>query len=117
MNPDESPPSQRPPSGQPRRARDRGTLPDAAAANSRHGDGAELAGAIGPGLARAAVAVKIERRPRRDLAAMMTMDAAVALSAPAIRRRPRDPAANEPLTHMPKQVKEIVPRPRVNLGP
>src|SRR5256714_9243965 len=40
--------------------------------------GAELAAAIGPGLARAAVAVKIDGRPR-DLAALIDHDAAVAI--------------------------------------
>ena len=40
--------------------------------------GAELAAAIGPGLAKAAVAVKIDGRPR-DLASLIDHDAAVAI--------------------------------------
>src|SRR5436305_916175 len=40
--------------------------------------GAELAAAIGPGLAKAAVAVKIDGRPR-DLATLIDHDAAVAI--------------------------------------
>src|SRR5438105_7905815 len=40
--------------------------------------GAELAAAIGPGLAKAAVAIKIDGRPR-DLATLIDHDAAVAI--------------------------------------
>jgi len=40
--------------------------------------GAELAAAIGPGLAKAAVAVKIDGRPR-DLATLIDHDAAAAI--------------------------------------
>src|SRR5215216_61718 len=40
--------------------------------------GAELAAAIGPGLAKAAIAVKIDGRPR-DLATLIDHDAAVAI--------------------------------------
>src|SRR5437763_15363898 len=40
--------------------------------------GAELAAAIGPGLAKAAVAIKLDGRPR-DLATLIDRDAAVAI--------------------------------------
>src|ERR1041384_4413422 len=43
--------------------------------------GAELAAAIGPGLAEAAIAVKIDGKPR-DLAALIDHDAAVAIITP-----------------------------------
>src|SRR5438067_11414045 len=77
--------------------------------------GAELAAAIGPGLAKAAVAVKIDGRPR-DLAALIDHDAAVALIT-------RDmPGGTEILRHdaahiMAEAVKELYPETQVTFGP
>src|SRR6266571_23925 len=77
--------------------------------------GAELAAAIGPGLARAAVAVKIDGRPR-DLAALIDHDAAVAI----ITREM--PEGIEILRHdaahvMAEAVKELYPETQVTFGP
>src|SRR6266566_2262223 len=77
--------------------------------------GAELAAAIGPGLARAAVAVKIDGRPR-DLAALIDHDASVAIIT-------RDsPEGIEILRHdaahvMAEAVKELYPETQVTFGP
>ena len=77
--------------------------------------GAELAAAIGPGLARAAVAVKIDGRPR-DLSALIDHDAAVAI----ITRE--TPEGIEILRHdaahvMAEAVKELYPETQVTFGP
>jgi threonyl-tRNA synthetase len=77
--------------------------------------GAELAAAIGPGLARAAVAVKIEGRPR-DLSALIGHDAVVAI----ITREM--PEGVEILRHdaahvMAEAVKELYPETQVTFGP
>jgi len=77
--------------------------------------GAELAAAIGPGLAKAAVAVKIDGRPR-DLATLIDHDAAVAIIT-------RDMAEGvEILRHdaahvMAEAVKELYPETQVTFGP
>src|SRR5438876_2462119 len=77
--------------------------------------GAELAAAIGPGLAKAAVAVKIDGRPR-DLATLIDHDAAVAIIT-------RDtPEGLEILRHdaahvMAEAVKELYPESQVTFGP
>ena len=77
--------------------------------------GAELAAAIGPGLAKAALAVRIDGRPR-DLATMIEHDAAVAIIT-------RDmPEGLEILRHdaahvMAEAVKELYPETQVTFGP
>src|SRR5438045_4674433 len=77
--------------------------------------GAELAAAIGPGLAKAAVAVKIDGQPR-DLATLIDHDAAVAIIT-------RDmPEGVEILRHdaahvMAEAVKELYPATQVTFGP
>src|SRR5205807_635085 len=77
--------------------------------------GAELAAAIGPGLAKAAVAVKIDGRPR-DLATLIGHDATVAIIT-------RDmPEGIEILRHdaahvMAEAVKELYPETQVTFGP
>jgi threonyl-tRNA synthetase len=77
--------------------------------------GAELAAAIGPGLAKAALAVQIDGRPR-DLATVIDCDAAVAIVT-------RDmPAGVEILRHdaahvMAEAVKELYPDTEVTFGP
>jgi threonyl-tRNA synthetase len=92
------------------------TLPD----GSRRGfpapvTGAELAAAIGPGLAKAAIAVAIDGRPR-DLATVIDHDAAVAIVT-------RDmPEGVEILRHdaahiMAEAVKELYPETQVTFGP
>src|SRR3954453_16811554 len=77
--------------------------------------GAELAAAIGPGLAKAAIAVKIDGRPR-DLAALIDHDAAVAIITPST------PEGVEILRHdaahvMAEAVKELYPETQVTFGP
>jgi threonyl-tRNA synthetase len=77
--------------------------------------GAELAAAIGPGLAKAAVALKLDGRPR-DLAALIDRDAAVAI----ITREM--PEGVEILRHdaahiMAEAVKELYPETQVTFGP
>src|SRR5579864_6860485 len=77
--------------------------------------GAELAAAIGAGLARAALAVKIDDRPR-DLATLIDHDAAVAI----ITREM--PEGVEILRHdaahvMAEAVKELYPETEVTFGP
>ena len=77
--------------------------------------GAELAAAIGPGLAKAAVAIKVDGRPR-DLATLIDHDAAVAIIT-------RDmPEGVEILRHdaahvMAEAVKELYPETQVTFGP
>ena len=77
--------------------------------------GAELAAAIGPGLAKAAVAMKLDGRPR-DLATLIDRDAAVAIVT-------RDmPDGVEILRHdaahvMAEAVKELYPETQVTFGP
>ena len=77
--------------------------------------GAELAAAIGPGLAKAAIAVKIDGRPR-DLSAVIDRDANVAIIT-------RDtPEGSEILRHdaahvMAEAVKELYPETQVTFGP
>src|SRR5271170_349110 len=77
--------------------------------------GAELAGAIGPGLAKAAIAIRVDSRPR-DLATMIDHDAAVAVIT-------RDtPEGLEILRHdaahvMAEAVKELYPDTQVTFGP
>src|SRR4051794_25281697 len=77
--------------------------------------GAEIAAAIGPGLAKAAIAVRIDGRPR-DLAAVIDRDAAVAI----ITREM--PEGLEILRHdaahvMAEAVKELYPDTQVTFGP
>jgi threonyl-tRNA synthetase len=77
--------------------------------------GAEIAASIGPGLAKAAIAVKIDGRPR-DLATSIDHDAAVAIIT-------RDsPEGLEILRHdaahvMAEAVKELYPDTQVTFGP
>src|SRR5713101_7323930 len=77
--------------------------------------GAQLAAAIGPGLAKAALAVKIDGRPR-DLAAIIDHDAPVAI----ITREM--PEGIEILRHdaahvMAEAVNELYPETQVTFGP
>jgi threonyl-tRNA synthetase len=77
--------------------------------------GAEIAAAIGPGLAKAAIAVRIDGRPR-DLATVVNRDAAVAI----ITREM--PEGLEILRHdaahvMAEAVKELYPDTQVTFGP
>src|SRR3954470_21249928 len=77
--------------------------------------GAELAAAIGPGLAKAAIAVKIDGKPR-DLSALIDRDAAVAIITP------NTPDGLEILRHdaahvMAEAVKELYPDAQVTFGP
>ena len=77
--------------------------------------GAELAAAIGPGLAKAAVAVKIDGRPR-DLATLIDHDAAAAIITRDI------PEGIDILRHdaahvMAEAVKELYPETQVTFGP
>src|SRR5437899_7043840 len=112
MNPDNSPPSPRPPVPPPVVV----TLPDG---SRREFPGpvtsAELASALGPGLARAAVAVTIDGRAR-DLSALIDHDATVAI----ITREM--PEGLEILRHdaahvMAEAVKELYPETQVTFGP
>jgi threonyl-tRNA synthetase len=77
--------------------------------------GAELAAAIGPGLAKAAIAVKIDGKPR-DLATIIDHDAAVAIITP------NSPEGVDILRHdaahvMAEAVKELYPETEVTFGP
>jgi threonyl-tRNA synthetase len=77
--------------------------------------GADIAGAIGPGLAKAAIAIRVDGRPR-DLATVINRDAAVAI----ITREM--PEALEILRHdaahvMAEAVKELYPDTQVTFGP
>src|SRR5947209_13347092 len=77
--------------------------------------GAELAAAIGPGLAKAAIAVKIDGRSR-DLATLIDRDASVAIVTP------NTPEGVEILRHdaahvMAEAVKELYPEAQVTFGP
>ena len=92
------------------------TLPDGSRREfSEPMTGAELAAAIGPGLAKAAVAIKLGGRPR-DLATLIDRDAAVAIIT-------RDtPEGVEILRHdaahvMAEAVKELYPETQVTFGP
>src|SRR3981081_3242786 len=92
------------------------TLPDASRRECPQPvPGAELAAAIGPGLAKAAVAVKIDGRPR-DLATLIDHDAAAAIIT-------RDtPDGVDILRHdaahvMAEAVKELYPETQVTFGP
>src|SRR5271169_2313173 len=77
--------------------------------------GSDIAGAIGPGLAKAAIAIRVDSRPR-DLATMIDHDAAVAVIT-------RDtPEGLEILRHdaahvMAEAVKELYPDTQVTFGP
>jgi threonyl-tRNA synthetase len=77
--------------------------------------GADLAAAIGPGLAKAAIAVRVDGKPR-DLARLIESDAAVAVIT-------RDaPEALEVIRHdaahvMAEAVKELYPDTQVTFGP
>ncbi len=92
------------------------TLPD----GSRRGfpgpvTGADVAAAIGPGLAKAAIAIKLDGRPR-DLASLIDHDAAVAI----ITREM--PEGLQILRHdaahvMAEAVKELYPETQVTFGP
>ena len=77
--------------------------------------GAELAAAIGPGLAKAAIAVKIDGKPR-DLSSVIDHDASVAVITP------NTPDGVEILRHdaahvMAEAVKELYPDTQVTFGP
>ncbi|MBV8889050.1 MAG: threonine--tRNA ligase [Alphaproteobacteria bacterium] len=77
--------------------------------------GAELAAAIGPGLAKAAIAVKLDGRPR-DLAAVIDRDAKAAIITP------QSPEGLDILRHdaahvMAEAVKELYPETQVTFGP
>jgi threonyl-tRNA synthetase len=77
--------------------------------------GADIAAAIGPGLAKAAIAIRVDGRPR-DLATVVDRDAAVAI----ITREMRD--GLEILRHdaahvMAEAVKELYPETQVTFGP
>ena len=77
--------------------------------------GAEIAAAIGPGLAKAAIAIRVDGKPR-DLATLIDRDAAVAIIT-------RDmPEGLEILRHdaahvMAEAVKELYPDTQVTFGP
>ncbi len=92
------------------------TLPDGARREfAGPATGAEIAAAIGPGLAKAAIAVRVDGRPR-DLATLIDRDAAVAIIT-------RDtPEGLEILRHdaahaMAEAVKELYPQTQVTFGP
>ncbi|MGH6982832.1 MAG: threonine--tRNA ligase [Stellaceae bacterium] len=92
------------------------TLPDGAARHFPRGvTGADIAKAIGPGLAKAALAVMIDGTPR-DLAAPVKRDAKIAILT-------RDsPPALEIIRHdaahvMAEAVKELYPETQVTFGP
>jgi threonyl-tRNA synthetase len=92
------------------------TLPDGSRRNFPGPlTGAELAAAIGPGLAKAAIAVKIDGRPR-DLASLIDRDAQVAIVTREM------PEGLEILRHdaahvMAEAVKELYPEAQVTFGP
>ncbi|MDE1967999.1 MAG: threonine--tRNA ligase [Alphaproteobacteria bacterium] len=92
------------------------TLPDGAARSFPRGvTGAEIAKAIGPGLAKAALAVAVDGTPK-DLAAPIKQDAKIAILT-------RDsPPALEIIRHdaahvMAEAVKELYPETQVTFGP
>ena len=77
--------------------------------------GADVAASIGPGLAKAAIAVKIDGRPR-DLATVIDRDAGIAIITPSM------PEGIEILRHdaahvMAEAVKELYPETQVTFGP
>jgi threonyl-tRNA synthetase len=92
------------------------TLPDGSRREFPHPvTGADLAAAIGPGLAKAAIAIRVDGRPR-DLAAMIDRDVGVAV----ITRN--TPEGLEILRHdaahvMAEAVKELYPDTQVTFGP
>ena len=92
------------------------TLPDGSRRNFPGPvTGAELAASIGPGLAKAAIAVRIDGRAR-DLASVIDHDAEVAIITPAM------PEGVEILRHdaahvMAEAVKELYPETEVTFGP
>jgi threonyl-tRNA synthetase len=92
------------------------TLPDGSRrAFARPVTGAEIAAAIGPGLAKAAIAVRINGRPR-DLATLVDGDAAVAI----ITRDSEDGLAilrHDAAHVMAEAVKELYPETEVTFGP
>src|SRR3984957_11037648 len=92
------------------------TLPDGAVKRFPHAvTGAEIAKSIGPGLAKAALAIKVDGAPR-DLAARVDGDAKIAILT-------RDsPEALEIIRHdaahvMAEAVKELYPETQVTFGP
>ncbi len=92
------------------------TLPDGSRREFPHpASGAEIAAAIGPGLAKAAIAIRVDGKPR-DLATVIDRDAAVAIIT-------RDtPEGLEILRHdaahvMAEAVKELYPDTQVTFGP
>jgi threonyl-tRNA synthetase len=92
------------------------TLPDGSERNFPAPlTGAELAASIGPGLAKAAIALKLDGKPR-DLATVIDHDAAVAIVTRA------QPEGLEILRHdaahvMAEAVKELYPETQVTFGP
>ena len=92
------------------------TLPDGSRRNFPAPlTGAELAASIGPGLAKAAIALKLDGRPR-DLATLIDRDAHAAI----ITRE--QPDGLEILRHdaahvMAEAVKELYPETQVTFGP
>ena len=92
------------------------TLPDGSRRKFLHpASGGEIAAAIGPGLAKAAIAIRVDGKPR-DLATVLSRDAAVAIIT-------RDtPEGLEILRHdaahvMAEAVKELYPDSQVTFGP
>src|SRR5258705_10096105 len=116
MTPDDIPPSPRPPERPGAPPPVAVTLPDGSRREfPKPVTGAELAAAIGPGLAKAAVAVKIDGRAR-DLASLIDHDAAVAIVTREM------PEGIEILRHdaahvMAEAVKELYPETQVTFGP
>ncbi|MTJ81182.1 MAG: threonine--tRNA ligase [Telmatospirillum sp.] len=92
------------------------TLPDGSERRYDHPvSGAEIARDIGPGLAKSALAVRIDGQ-MRDLATVITTDAKVAIVTP------RDADALELLRHdaahvLAEAVKELYPETQVTIGP
>ena len=72
--------------------------------------GAEIAAAIGPGLAKAAIAIRVDGRPR-DLAAVSTTTRR-SRSSPAIRPRGSRSCATTPPMSWPRRSRNFIPRPR-----
>src|SRR5487761_1621584 len=92
------------------------TLPDGAVRRFPRGvTGAEIAKAIGPGLAKAALAVAVDGSPK-DLAARLDRDAKIAIltrdSAPA-----RETIRHDAAHVMAEAVKELYPETQVTFGP
>ncbi|HTZ38403.1 MAG TPA: threonine--tRNA ligase [Stellaceae bacterium] len=92
------------------------TLPDGSRrAFAQPLTGAELAAAIGPGLAKAAIALKLDGRPR-DLATLIDHDAAAAIIT---REQPEGLAIlrHDAAHVMAEAVKELYPETQVTFGP